>query len=99
MLVTASGAGRLVLPALVLVLLPIASPAHQSPAKHHPANIVRLLNTPEHKLDDAAIWEVAAFLSNYTRPSEGNLNVSCPNLYRLSENTLVVLSDSTVSPE
>ena len=68
-----AGAGWLVLPALVLVLV---APSHQSPAKHRSDNhIVRLLNTPQHQLDDAAIWEVAQFLSNYTSvPSEGKGN-------------------------
>ena len=74
MLVTELSGARLGLAStvLVLVLLPVLT-SHRSPAKHHSDTIVRLLNTPAHQLDDAAIWEVAAFLSNYTSlPSEGN---------------------------
>ena len=80
MLVTVTSGARLVLavPVLVLVLAPLVSASHQSPAEHHSGSIVRLLNTPVHQLDDAAIWEVASFLSNYTSlPQEGNSASDC----------------------
>ena len=70
MLVTEASGTRLVLTVpvlvLVLVLAPLVLMSHQSPAKHQSGPIVRFLNTPVHQLDDAAIWEVASFLSNYT---------------------------------
>ncbi|XP_043216256.1 uncharacterized protein LOC122378811 isoform X1 [Amphibalanus amphitrite] len=61
----------------LMLLLVLVSESHQSPAKHRSKNIVRLLNTAEHHLDDAAIWQVAEFLSNYTSlPTEDALDIS-----------------------